>query len=114
LSCYNGGDCFIGKIQSCEKVELIGNHRRVTMVETACENNDEHIDSDSDTIEVIVEKDMVVAVLADFFIVGVAQNCKTLRAMFVPINVTDVKQNEQRFLKFFLCFVFVYCVVCIK
>jgi hypothetical protein len=49
LSCYNGGDCFIGKIQSCEKVELIGNHRRVTMVETACENNDEHIDSDSDT-----------------------------------------------------------------
>ena len=35
------------------------------MVETACENNDEHIDSDSDTIEIIVEKGMVVAVLAD-------------------------------------------------
>ena len=38
----------------------------------------------------------------------------TLRAMFVPINVTDVKQNKRRFLMFFLCFVFVYCVVCIK
>ena len=48
------------------------------MVETACENNDEHIDSDSDTIEIIVEKGMVVAVLADFFIVGVAQNCKRI------------------------------------
>jgi len=36
------------------------------MVETACENNDERIDSDSDTIhsEIIVEKGMVVAVLA--------------------------------------------------
>jgi hypothetical protein len=48
------------------------------MVETACENNDECIDSDSDTIEIIVEKGMVVAVLADFFIVGVAQNCKRI------------------------------------
>ena len=38
---------------------------RVTMVETACENNDERIDSDSDTIEIIVEKGIVVAVLAD-------------------------------------------------
>jgi hypothetical protein len=46
--------CFISKIQSCEKVELIGNHRRATMVETACENNYERIDSDSDTIENIV------------------------------------------------------------
>jgi hypothetical protein len=56
---YNGGDCcFIGKIQTCEKVEFIGNQRRVTMVE-ACENNDERIDSDSDTIEIIVEKGMV-------------------------------------------------------
>ena len=35
------------------------------MVETACENNDECMDSDSDTIENIVEKGMVVAVLAD-------------------------------------------------
>jgi hypothetical protein len=34
------------------------------MVETACENNDECIDSDSDIIENIVEKGMVVAVLA--------------------------------------------------
>ena len=65
LSCYNGGDCcFIGKIQTCEKVEFIVNQRRVTMVE-ACENNDERIDSDSDTIEIIGEKCMVVAVLAD-------------------------------------------------
>jgi hypothetical protein len=38
---------------------------RVTMVETVCENNDERIDSDSDTIEIIVGKGMVVAVLAD-------------------------------------------------
>jgi hypothetical protein len=30
------------------------------MVETACENNDEHIDSDSDTIEIIVEKGITV------------------------------------------------------
>ena len=35
------------------------------MVETACENNYERIDSDSNTIEIIVEKGMVVAVLAD-------------------------------------------------
>ena len=35
------------------------------MVETACENNDERIDSDSDTIEIIVEKGMVVVILAD-------------------------------------------------
>jgi hypothetical protein len=35
------------------------------MVETACENNDERVESDSDTIENIVEKGMVVAVLAD-------------------------------------------------
>jgi hypothetical protein len=35
------------------------------MVETACENNEELIDSDSDTIENIVEKGMEVAVLAD-------------------------------------------------
>ena len=34
------------------------------MVETACENNDECIDSDSDIIENIVEKGMVAAVLA--------------------------------------------------
>ena len=53
LSCYNCGDCFIGKIQSWEKVEFIGNHRRVTMVEIACENNDEHIDSDSATIDLL-------------------------------------------------------------
>jgi hypothetical protein len=39
------------------------------------------------------------------------KTCKTLCAMFVHINVTDVKQNKRRF---FLCFVFVYCVVCIK
>ena len=38
-----------------EKVEFIGNHRRVTMVDTACENNYERIDSDSDTIQNIVE-----------------------------------------------------------
>ena len=36
------------------------------MVETACENNYERIDSDSNTIEIIVEKGMVVAVLADY------------------------------------------------
>ena len=35
------------------------------MVETSCEKNDERIDSDGDTIENIVEKGMVVAVLAD-------------------------------------------------
>ena len=29
--------------------------------------------------------------------------------MFVPINVTDVKQNERRFLKFF--FIFFVCLV---
>jgi hypothetical protein len=34
------------------------------MVETACENNEECIDSDSDIIENIVEKGMVAAVLA--------------------------------------------------
>ena len=57
-SCYNCtcGDCFIGKIQSWEKVEFIVYHRRVTMVETACENNYERIDSDSDIIENIVER----------------------------------------------------------
>jgi len=33
-------------------------------IEIACENNDDRIDSDSDTIENIVEKGMVVAVLA--------------------------------------------------
>jgi hypothetical protein len=43
-------------MESCEKVEFIGNHRTVTMVETACENNEELIDSDSDTIENNVEK----------------------------------------------------------
>jgi hypothetical protein len=37
---------------------------RVT-IETACENNDERIDSDSDTIEIIAERGMVVVVLAD-------------------------------------------------
>ena len=35
------------------------------MVETACENKVECIDSDSDTIENIVEKGIVVTVLAD-------------------------------------------------
>jgi hypothetical protein len=45
----------IGKKQTYkEKVEFIGNQWRVTMVETACENNYERIDSDSDTIENIV------------------------------------------------------------
>ena len=38
---------------------------RVTVVETPLENNDERIDSDSDTLENIVEEGMVVAVLAD-------------------------------------------------
>ena len=61
LSCYNCGDCFISKNQRCEKVEFIGSHRRVTMEENVCENNDERIYSDSDTIENIVEKRMVVA-----------------------------------------------------
>ena len=37
---------------------------RVTVVETPFENNDERIDSDSDTLENIVEEGMVVAVLA--------------------------------------------------
>ena len=61
----NCGDCFIGKMQSCEKVETIGNHRRVTMVETSCENKYERIYSDSDTIENIIEKGMVVTVLVE-------------------------------------------------
>ena len=61
LSCYNCGDWFISKIQRCEKVEFIGSHRRVTMEENVCENNDERKYSDSDTIENIVEKRMVVA-----------------------------------------------------
>ena len=30
-------------------------------IETACENNDERIDSDSDTIEIIAERGMVAA-----------------------------------------------------
>ena len=38
---------------------------RVTVVETPFENNDERIDSDSDTLENIVEEGVVVAVLAD-------------------------------------------------
>jgi hypothetical protein len=50
FSCYNCGDC---KIPSCGKVKFICNHRRVTMVETACENNDESRDSDSDTIDLL-------------------------------------------------------------
>ena len=58
---YNCGDCCITKIQRCEKVEFIGSHRRATMEENVCENNDERIYSDSDTIENIVEKRMVVA-----------------------------------------------------
>jgi hypothetical protein len=61
LFCYNSGDCFITKIQRCEKVEFIGSHRRATMEENVCENNDERIYSDSDTSENIVEKSMVVA-----------------------------------------------------
>jgi hypothetical protein len=52
-------------MQSCEKVETIGNHRRVTMVETSCENKYERIYSDSDTIENIIEKGMVVTVLVE-------------------------------------------------
>ena len=43
------------------KVEFIGSHRRVTMEENVCENNDERTYSDSDTIENIVKKRMVVA-----------------------------------------------------
>jgi hypothetical protein len=42
-------------------VYIIGSHRRVTMDENVCENNDERIYSDSDAIENIVEKSMVVA-----------------------------------------------------
>ena len=61
LFCYNCGDCFITKIQRCEKVKFIGSHTRATMEGTVCENNDERIYSDSDTIENIVEKRMVVA-----------------------------------------------------
>ena len=41
VSCYNCDDCYIGKIQSCEKLEFIGNHRTAKMVETSCEKNDE-------------------------------------------------------------------------
>ena len=33
LSCVNSENCFIGKIQSCEKVEFIGNHMRVQLVD---------------------------------------------------------------------------------
>jgi hypothetical protein len=33
----------------------------------------------------------------------------TRRAMFIPINVTDVKQNERRFLTFF--FMFCVCIL---
>ena len=65
LSCYYCEDCYISKIQSCGKLEFIGNHRTVKMVETSCEKNDERIDSDGDIIENIVEKGMVVAVLTD-------------------------------------------------
>jgi hypothetical protein len=61
LFCYTCGDCFITKIQRCEKVEFIGSHRRVTTEENVCESNDERIYSDSDTIENIVEKSVVVA-----------------------------------------------------
>ena len=65
LSCYYCEDCYISKIQSCEKLEFIGNHGTVKMVEPPCEKNDERIDSDGDIIENIVEKGMVVAVLTD-------------------------------------------------
>ena len=61
LSCYNCGDCSISKIQRCKKVEFIGSHKRVAMEENVCESNDERIYSDSDAIENIVEKSMVVA-----------------------------------------------------
>lgn len=53
LPCYNCGDFFLGKIQSCLKVEFIGNHRSVTIVETASKINDEHIKSDSETIDLL-------------------------------------------------------------
>jgi hypothetical protein len=72
-TCYNCDDCFISKIQRCEKVEFIGSHRRVTKEENVCENNDERIYSDSDTIENIVEKRMVVA-LWNFFNVYIQSN----------------------------------------
>ena len=65
LSCYYCEDCYISKIQSCEKLEFIGIHRTVKMVEPPCEKNYERIDSDGDIIENIVEKGMVVAVLID-------------------------------------------------
>jgi hypothetical protein len=61
LSCYNCGDCFITKIQRCKKVEFIGSHKRDTMKENVCESNDGRIYSDSDAIENIVEKSILVA-----------------------------------------------------
>ena len=60
LSCYNWVDCFITKIQRCETVEFIVSHKRVTMEENVCESNDERIYSDSDAIENIVEKSILV------------------------------------------------------
>ena len=44
------------------------------------------------------------------FTANVLKNIMTLRAMFVPINVTDVTQNERRFLKFF----FMICVCILR
>jgi len=56
------------------------------MVETACENNDERIDFDSDTIENIVEEGMV-SVLADdpnyeYYLVKLTTGPETIRQRF--------------------------------
>jgi hypothetical protein len=59
----------------------------MTNVETVCENNDERIDSDSDTIEIIVEKGMVVAILADdpnyeYYLLKLTTGPKTIEQRF--------------------------------
>lgn len=68
------------------------------MVETVCENNDDCIDSDYDTIEIIVEKSMVVPVLADdpnyeYYLQKQVQNLLTRYFLIVGVAPLIVVQK---------------------
>ncbi|CAC5419520.1 unnamed protein product [Mytilus coruscus] len=92
LSCYNCDNCFNGAINECEKTQFIGNSKRVKMIQndnSNSEKNDDHCNTNDNIIEDIVEKDMIIAVLADdidyeYYLLRVSK-----RPQIIKKNISD-------------------------
>ena len=68
LSCYCCDNCLNGAINECDKTLFIGDSKRVKMIQNDNSNseiNEVQCNTNDNTIEDIVEKGMIIAVLAD-------------------------------------------------